>query len=160
GNAYDRQAIDRPQLVRHLTRRSRHPGQPEVAAEETLIADASQGLVARAELTAFLDLDELMQALLPRAVRHEPPRVLVHDLHLAALEERARVGVEEVTGHEGLARELLAPEPAHPQAAQGLDELGQPRHAARAQAQDALGRLDGEVTVEDQLVGEAQGRVV
>ena len=70
------QPVDRPQLARRLGRGAGHAGEQEVAAEEALVGDARQRLAARRSSHAFLGLDHLVQALLPRAVGHARGRCI------------------------------------------------------------------------------------
>ena len=144
-HGHDGEPVHAPQLARHLPRRARHPREPEVAAEEALVADARQRVVAAGDGAVLLDLDELVQPLLPRAVRHEAPRELVDDLDPAVADKVMPVALEEMAGHERLARELLAAQPAAPHSAQRLGEVAEPRLAGLGEPDAALPRLDDEV---------------
>ena len=116
--AHDPQAVDGAQLARRLERRSGHAAKVQVAAKEPLIGDPRQRLAPFGDGAAFLGLDELVHAALPRAVGHDAPGVLVDDLHLAVGDDVLHVAVEQVERGKRLLNEFLARAPNGPQTRQ------------------------------------------
>jgi hypothetical protein len=122
-----------------------------VTPEEALIADARQRVAPPADLAALLQLDQLVQALLPGAVGHQPPGVFVDDHHLAVAQQVMLVALHYVECGQRLPYQLLPAARAAPHAAQRLAqglELVQPAildlDAVRADAEIAVRELRGE----------------
>ena len=66
--------------------------------EEALVGDPRQRLVPAGDLQALLDLDHLVQAALPGAVRGHPSRRLIDDLHLSIAHQVVAIALEEMQG--------------------------------------------------------------
>ena len=110
---------------------------------------------------AFLGLDELVQALLPGAVRHQPTGELVDDDHTpVGLDQVVRVAVIQVPRVQRLAHQVLAAEPAAPDTAQRLRQLVQPRAPAPGEVDPPLARIDGEVRGVPETRGQLQRLLV
>ena len=71
----------------------------------------------------LLGLDQLVQAVLPRAVGHDAAGVLVDDLHLAVGDDVVLVALKDMQSAEGLPDELLARPADGPKARQPGAEL-------------------------------------
>src|SRR5215831_2418441 len=91
----DVELVDLPELARLRLGRAVHARQLVVEAEEVLQRDRGQGLGLALDLHALLGLDGLVQAVGVAPARHEAPRELVHDEHLAVLHHVLHVLVVE-----------------------------------------------------------------
>src|SRR6185436_16726750 len=95
-DARDVEAVDVTHLAADLVHGARHSREHEIAPEETLIADAADRLHLAGDLAVFLDLDELVEALLPGPTVEHASRELVDDLHLAFVDEIMLIALEEM----------------------------------------------------------------
>ena len=145
GQVHDTQTVDGAQLARDLTRRPRHAAEAEVAVEKALVGDAGEGGAGAGGRQALLGLDELVQALLPGAVRHDTPGVFVDDLHAAVAHDVVPVALEHVQSGERLDHHLLAGEAGAEQAFAGGEPLVYGLLAAGQQVQDLPGVVEREV---------------
>ena len=100
GDAHDPQAVDGAQFPRRLDRGSGHAAKVQVAPKEPLIGDLCERLAPFCDGAVFLGLDELVNSALPRAVGHDAPGKLVHDLHLAVGDDVLHVAPEQMEGSE------------------------------------------------------------
>ena len=135
GDRHDAQPVGGPQFAAHVPRGARHPAQVDVAAKERLIADLGPRHLRIGQAHAFLGLDQLVQPLLPRPIRHQPPREFVHDVHLVVLHDVVMVPVKHEQRGQCLAHQFLAPEPPAPDPARGMAEPLEP-------AATGIGQLD------------------
>src|SRR5262245_21250077 len=100
-------------------RRTGHAGEAEVTAEQALIADPRQRCMDAGQSTALFGLNELMQAMLPGAITHNPAGKFVDDLHGAIFDQVMRIAMHQMQRCQGLTDKRLpsptaAPEPVIP----------------------------------------------
>src|SRR3954469_5233826 len=89
-----------------------------VAAEETLVAYASQGIAPAGDFAFFLELDELVQPLLPGAVGHQTAGVFVDDDDFSLAYQVMLVAVKHMQRRQTLPDQLFPTMRPFPDAAQ------------------------------------------
>ena len=102
GDGQDVQFIDLEELFRLGQGRTGHAGQLFVHAEVVLQGDGGVGDVFRLDLHAFFGFHGLVQAIGPAPAGHQAAGELIHDDHLAALDQVILVALEQVLGAQGL----------------------------------------------------------
>ena len=78
----------------------------------------------------FLGLDELVNSAFPRAVGHDAPGILVHDLHFAVGDDILHIAPVQMEGGKRMLHEFLARAPNGPQTRQSGGELSDLAFAA------------------------------
>src|SRR6185295_12638337 len=109
---------------------------------------------------ALLGLDQLVDAVLPRAVGHHPTGVLVDDLDLVVLHHVVLVADEQPERAQCLGDQLLPPPLSVPQAAEPLAELLEPALPRGRELDQPPALLDDEVTLGLERGGEPERRLV
>ncbi len=112
---------------------------------------------ASGDRAPFLHLDELVQTVLPGAIRHEPPGELVDDVHLLVSHEVVAVTLEEVPRGERLPHQLLATTAPGPHAGQRFGHLDEPDDARLGQPHGAIALVDRIVTPRRESVRKGEG---
>ena len=141
-------------------RRTGHAGEAEVATEQALIADPRQRGMDAGQGTAFFGLDELMQAMLPGAIAHQPTGKFVDDLYFAIVDQVMRIALHQVQRSQGLTDKRLPSPLAGPEPAIPLGEHRQPLLTAGGQTHRALAVVTHKVTPCRQLFSEFEGAVI
>src|SRR5262245_20120464 len=96
-------------------RRAGHAGEAEIAPEKLLIADPRQRFMPAGQGTVFFRLDELMQAVLPGAIAHNPAGKFVDDLYCAIFDQVMYVALHQVQRCQGLTDKRLTSPATGPQ---------------------------------------------
>jgi len=128
-----------------------------VAAKELLIGDPGQGLVAPCDRATLLGLDELVHAVLPRPVGHDPPGVLIDDLHLAGRNDVLHVAPEQMQRGQRLADHFLTRPTHDPQARKSRAELQNAACALLRQPNRLLARPNVKVVARREAPRDIEG---
>src|SRR6185503_2288476 len=157
-DARDVEAVDVTHLAADLVHGARHSREHEIAPEETLIADAADRLHLAGDLAVFLDLDELVEALLPGPTVEHASRELVDDLHLAFVDEIMLIALEEMQRAQRLDDELVPITRVAPQTHAVLGPRLETLLAGRGQRQAALALVELIVHAELERAGGLERR--
>jgi len=159
-DGHDAEPVDLVELLGLGHGRARHAGQLPVKAEEVLERDAGDGLGLLLDAEPLLDGDGLVDAAAPDAPLHQAAGELVHDDHLAVLDDVVLVPLEELVDLDGRLDEvgpvhrLLDVEAVHPQHPLGA------RNPLVGQSDGLLLELDLVVAAGRQGLGDVVGHVV
>ena len=95
---HDFQLIDPAEFLRFGDCRTGHAGQLLIHAEIVLQGDGGVGYVLGLDLHALFRFHGLVQAIAPAAAGHQASGELVHDHHLARLDQVILVALEDILG--------------------------------------------------------------
>ena len=95
---HDFQLIDPAEFLCFGDRRTGHAGQLLIHAEIVLQGDGGVGYVLGLDLHALFRFHGLVQAIAPAAAGHQASGELVHDHHLARLDQVILVALEDILG--------------------------------------------------------------
>ncbi len=127
-----------------LTGGAGHAAEPEIAGEECLIGDLGDRPAGSRPLDPFLRLDQLVQALLPLPIGHDPARELIDDGDPVLRQDVVLVALVEMQRVERLDQAL----PTRRQRSQRLAwrrKSGDPPFARTGQPQCSLAPVQDEV---------------
>src|SRR5262249_26458990 len=79
-----------------------------IATKKLLVRDARERAVALRDCAPFFGFDELVHAMLPRAIVHDPPSVLIDYFHLAVRHDVLHVALKEMQCLKALPNQFLA----------------------------------------------------
>src|SRR5215813_6759324 len=144
----------------HFMRCTGHPCEAEVASEKSLVTDPRQWFMYAGQSTAFFGLHELVQAMLPRAVAHNPAGEFVNDLYFALLHQVMRIAMHEVQCRQSLSNKRLTSAAAGPEPSISLGEPRQPLLTVLGQSYRAFIVFTHKVTAGRKLCSEFEGALI